>query len=176
MKHSKIHENQTRIIFILYLVLLVWVVLFKLNTNLLAIDHMRSVNLIPFHYEDGSNLFFHRKEVIANILVFIPLGVYTCIFRPQWSVLQRVVPALGLSILFESVQFLFAMGATDITDIITNTLGALLGILLFAILKRIWEKNCIAIINGIGLCIEIMALALILLLTLANGAAGSINM
>ncbi len=37
-------------LFIIYLVILVWVILFKLQFSLGDIDHARSINLIPLHY------------------------------------------------------------------------------------------------------------------------------
>lgn len=37
----------------------------------------------------------------------------------------------GFSLFLETLQYLLAMGASDITDVINNTLGAVIGVLLW---------------------------------------------
>lgn len=37
-------------------------------------DGIRNINLIPFHYDKEAP--FHRSEIIKNVIIFIPLGVY----------------------------------------------------------------------------------------------------
>ena len=46
-KHLKVVNSA---LFIVYLLILVWVILFKLQFSLSEIDYTRNVNLIPFHY------------------------------------------------------------------------------------------------------------------------------
>ena len=41
--------------------------------------------------------------------------------------LKQFAPIICTSLLFEAVQFIFAIGASDITDIITNSLGGIIG-------------------------------------------------
>ena len=39
------------ILFLIYLALLVWIILFKLQFSISDLDKVRSINLIPFHYD-----------------------------------------------------------------------------------------------------------------------------
>ncbi len=41
-----------------------------------------------------------------------------------------------LSLTFEIIQFIFAIGATDITDVITNTVGGFLGLKLYGLSNK----------------------------------------
>lgn len=66
------------VVFVVYLFLLCWLVLFKFATSMEAIPHIRGINLIPFHYDMENSV--HLKEVIYNIIVFIPCGVYLSAF------------------------------------------------------------------------------------------------
>lgn len=69
------------VVFVVYLFLLCWLVLFKFATSMEAIPHIRGINLIPFHYDMENSV--HLKEVIYNIIVFIPCGVYLSAFFPR---------------------------------------------------------------------------------------------
>lgn len=73
----------------------------------------------------------NRAFVIENVLLFIPYGfLYRLNFR-QTATLARCV-ALGIfsSLLIELMQLVTARGFFQIDDILTNTIGALLGGLL----------------------------------------------
>ena len=153
-------------VFSIYLILLVWLVLFKFTTNLSALPSMRSINLIPFHYTQETNM--HLKEVLYNMIVFIPLGVYVHIFKNDWKILRKCTVIFLTSFLFEVIQFIFAIGASDITDIIGNTLGGIAGIILCTTMKHIVPKKFTAIINCLGILIETTAIGFIVLLWVSN--------
>lgn len=66
------------------------------------------------------------------------------------------------------MQYAFAIGASDITDVIDNTMGGILGILLFMLLEKIFKKHTATIVNLIGMVMEIAAIILITVILLAN--------
>lgn len=165
---SKKDKIISAIVFSIYMILLIWLVLFKFSTNLENLPDIRNINLIPFRGSMIVNGRIQYSEIIYNMLVFIPLGVYIYIFNNKWSFFKMIIPSLGLSILLEALQYLFAIGATDITDIIANTLGGSVGILVYRLFSIIFKKSYLRIINIIGIVIEVFALILITLLTIAN--------
>ncbi len=65
-----------------------------------------------------------RQEVLNNIWLFIPLGAIFCKLWPKVQILA--VPIL-LSVCIEIVQYLTGFGLTEIDDVISNTLGAVIG-------------------------------------------------
>ena len=154
------------IVFIVYFLLLIWLVLFKFATSRSELPDMRSINLIPFYYSQETNI--HLKEILYNILVFIPLGVYLHIFKENWKIAEKCGVVFGISFLFEAVQFIFAIGVSDVTDMIGNTFGGICGILLCVIMRKFAPKKFISIINAAGAFIEIAAIGLMLLLLMAN--------
>ena len=154
-------------VFGIYLILLAWLVLFKFATSLSELPSIRGINVIPFYYDQETSV--HLKEVLYNIIVFIPLGVYIQILKEDWKIAMKCMVAFLTSFLFEAVQFIFAIGASDITDIIGNTLGGIIGIFFCILMKKITPKKYITIINVLGIVIEIMALGLLVLLLAANG-------
>ncbi len=167
MFQSTKQKRLSYIVFGIYLILLVWLVLFKFATSLSELPSIRGINLIPFYYDQETSA--HLKEVIYNIIVFMPLGVYLQIFKEDWKAVIKCVVVLLTSFLFEVVQFIFAIGASDITDIMGNTLGGIVGILFCILMKKIIPKKFISIINLFGTLIEITAIGLFLLLLGTNG-------
>lgn len=169
MSKSNFKINFSNIVFVMYSALLIWLVLFKLNINIGEMDHYRSVNFIPFYYETEIGFSFHFKEVLYNVFIFIPLGVYINIYKSEWSFLKKTVLCLSVSLLFELTQFVFALGASDVTDIITNTAGGMAGIILCLLLKRLFPRKYTIIVNVLGFMIEISAIILLAILLIANG-------
>ncbi len=154
------------IVFGVYLLLLCWLVLFKFATSIDEIPHLRSVNLIPFHYSLKTS--FQFKEVLYNILVFIPAGYYFTALFAKRNLLSGVGLTALMSLFFETTQWIFAIGASDITDLITNTLGGLCGMALFFLMGKIAGSHRMKIINIIGIVIEVAGCALLALLLIAN--------
>lgn len=168
MFNSKIQRNISYIVLGIYIMLLIWLILFKFTTNFSELDHIRNINFIPFSESLIINGHMDIKEIVYNILVFVPLGVYVGTFKPNWSFLRKAMPSLCLSLLFETLQFIFAIGASDITDLIGNTLGGVIGIVIFLFFNRIFKKKSITIINCIGLIVEFLAIAMLGFLFIGN--------
>ena len=149
----------TVFVFIIYMLLLCWLVLFKLATGLEGIPHMRSVNLVPYggSLRGGDSYFY--AEILLNVLCFVPLGVYARIFQRWRSFWRAALPCLALSLAFEAAQYAFAIGVTDVTDVIGNTLGGVLGIALYRAAKRPFPRRAELLFNLSGLGIEAAALA-----------------
>lgn len=165
---SKKVTTLSYIVFGIYIVLLVWLILFKLDTDFQNLPHIRSLNLVPY----GDSLFINGhigySEIVYNILVFIPLGIYIQIFRPDWTLIKKIGTGLGLSLILEIVQYIFAIGASDITDVIGNTMGCTLGILICIFLANIFKKRYGTFVNIIGLILEILAIGLMIIIRIAN--------
>jgi len=122
-RHRKLYFI-TIVLFVVYLLFLVWSILFKLGFSLKEIEPIRAYNFIPFHYEDGHNVRFHFSEVIDNVLIFIPVGL---LFKEIlfWG---KAALIFAVSLALECSQYILAIGSFDITDLIANTVGGVIGI------------------------------------------------
>ena len=130
-----------RFLFICYLVLLVWIILFKLQLSFQDIDRIRTINLLPFHYDDGNNARLHLKEVAYNIAVFVPFGIYLCMLAEKQKIIYNFLIILASAVGFEMMQYLLAIGSSDVTDILTNASGGLIGIWLYSVLIKITNSR-----------------------------------
>ncbi|EGT3735200.1 glycopeptide resistance protein VanZ1, partial [Clostridioides difficile] len=156
MKSRK--HNITKGLFIVYIIILTWIILFKLQFDISSLETMnlRSINLIPFA---GSLIINNRvdiSEIILNVAIFVPFGIYVCMLKEEWSFIKKVIPIFITSLVFETLQYIFALGASDITDLIGNTLGGIIGIAVFMLLSKIFKNNTIKIINVLALIVTII--------------------
>lgn len=123
-------KSLSKALLALYLLIMLWLVLFKFSFNLsLILDYqIRSINLIPFAFvNERGNL----REIIYNCVVFIPFGLLLSVSFKRVNFWRKLACVLVFSLIAEITQFVFAIGATDITDLITNTLGGFLGLILY---------------------------------------------
>lgn len=158
----------TLYLLIFYLIALTWIILFKFQFSITELPHLRNINLIPFGGSMITNGTINLGEIIQNLLAFVPYGLFVHILWEKKSLIKQLLPIICTSFLFEVVQFIFAIGGTDITDIITNSLGGFLGIVLAIGIFKISSKHWIKIINGISLIGAILLTLLIGMLLLAN--------
>lgn len=145
-------------VFICYVLLLVNILFLSREPVLEQFNSQRplfrSINLIPFqsimeYIFSGSDAIrgFAFGNVIGNILIFIPLGIYLPLFGRDKRILTNLLFIFTVSLFVEFTQGLLGIGVTDIDDIILNCLGGWIGILgyKFFLLKLGDEKAHTAI-------------------------------
>lgn len=164
MKSKKI----TSVLLICYLVVLVWIIIFKMQFSLETLPHIRNINLIPFGQSVIVNGKLDFTEIINNAVAFIPYGLFIHILWEQKPLWKQILPVAATSLLFEIIQFLFAVGATDITDLISNSLGGIAGIMAALAVHKAAKNNWIKIINLISMIGAVVLMLFIVLLLLAN--------
>ena len=109
--------------------LLTWIIVFKFRFHISDLKYIRSINLIPFK----ANV---TKEILINVILFIPLGMYL-----KRTLDNKFLNILLISFIFEALQYILHIGVSDITDIIMNTLGGIIGISIISISSLIFNNN-----------------------------------
>ena len=125
------------LLFVIYLALLTWIVLWKLALPWIGEAALlpHPLKLIPFlpDANDGPSA---PIEVIGNLLLFVPFGIYLGLLAPSWQWWKAAGVFLGASLIFEIVEPLLSIGSFDTTDLIVNTAGGLAGLGLMALARR----------------------------------------
>lgn len=152
MEHSKSNQTfrsstLTLLLLIIYLVALTWIILLKFSFSFQDLPQLRNINLLPYGESLVVNGRVSFSEIYMNMVVFIPLGLYLSMLKPDWKLWKRIVPAVGISLLYEILQFIFAIGASDITDLINNSLGGTVGCLLYLLLEKWFAGKTNRILN-----------------------------
>ena len=128
-KQTSLLKNIVKVSFMLYLMLLTWIIVFKFRFHISDLKYIRSINLIPFK----ANV---TKEILINVILFIPLGMYL-----KRTLDNKFLNILLISFIFEALQYILHIGVSDITDIIMNTLGGIIGISIISISSLIFNNN-----------------------------------
>lgn len=101
------------------------------------------LNFIPFNWlfeeEDVLNHFI--VEVVPNIMMFIPLGIFIPIVnKNKRTVFKTAMLVLMMTFSVEFVQY-FIGRSSDINDIITNLLGGVIGYGVFVLANKLFENK-----------------------------------
>ncbi|GKZ02844.1 MULTISPECIES: VanZ family protein [Paraclostridium] len=151
--------------FIFYVLFVVWQILFKYSTPLQLFgnrEYFRSVNIIPFN--DIINGNFNKLDIVGNVILFIPLGIYLNIINPTSKISNNIYIIIGTSLGFECIQYILGLGATDTTDIITNSVGGLIGIGIYKVIEKLF-KNKVKVKNFVTICSTVVMVFVGILIT-----------
>ncbi len=151
MKNKKIVNALTVIFFLIYFLILSQILFFKnvspgeiLSPNR---ELYRGVNIIPFatvynYYFSGyfNNSLISNINIIGNIIIFIPLGLFIGIYFSD-KILKPTFSVFMISTLVEITQYVFGLGISDVDDIILNTIGGFIGIILYRFLFKVTKDD-----------------------------------
>jgi len=161
----------TKVLFVIYLIAVLWILVFKFNAPFSKLGYMRSINLIPFNESLIINGKLDFREIVMNVVIFMPLGIYSGILFRKWTTGKKIFLFFLISLICEVFQFILGVGASDITDILNNTLGGIIGLLIYKGIEKI-SKNSnkaqkfINIIATIGTTLMISLLAVLVIYNL----------
>lgn len=83
-------------------------------------------------------------QIIVNIVMFIPIGfLLPCCFSLYEKYRYVLITAITVSVSIELIQLIFKMGLFETDDIINNVFGAMIGLGLYVVAKRVknYEKE-----------------------------------
>lgn len=153
IRSEKLLNLLSKIVFFIYVCLIIWVVMFKCN----LIDSIYKAYtfvseqtllerftrfIIPF--KDYTEDFFSNqihiliKDDILNVLIFIPLGLYLAFFIKNKKLIKTLLITFITSLFFELFQLFSLIGSFATKDFITNLLGSFIGFMGY---KLIYKKE-----------------------------------
>ncbi|MBR0434669.1 MAG: VanZ family protein [Lachnospiraceae bacterium] len=145
------------ILFLIYILLLTWIIIYKMDFMLTRMPD-RSLNLVPLQGTAKYHGHYDYKELFFNVIIFIPLGMFVSMAIKRFNLVAAFCGGFFLSVIYEAVQYVLVCGVADVTDVITNTGGALIGGIVYLIIKAIFKKNHIKVINTMGMMAFIILL------------------
>ena len=126
--HKKQIRLLCRVLFALYIAGLVYFLFFAEMLDRTGIERSYRYNLIPFReirrfivYADLLGPMAVISNLFGNIVIFMPFGF--------------LVPILG------SIQLVTRTGCFDVDDIFLNTIGGMLGYLVYALVQRKRDRD-----------------------------------
>lgn len=147
-----------RLMFVIYLFMLVKIILFKLqaiepgflwsqlHSSLshpgLVYQRLLTGNVVPFREitRTMEMMTSHNLiNLIGNVAIFIPFGLFIGIMlqKKGSSALSALMYALLMSLLLEGAQLLLRIGQFDVDDLLLNAFGGLLGYFIFSVIAAV---------------------------------------
>ncbi|MDO5423886.1 MAG: VanZ family protein [Eubacteriales bacterium] len=136
------------VLFLLYLMALGYFLFFAEGFGRAAEGRQYSYNLEPLK---EIRRFWNNRATLGNTAVFLNLAGNVLAFLPFGAILPVIsrytrglfrigLLSLEFSFLMECFQLIFRVGSFDVDDLILNTIGGILGYLIFAICDMIRRK------------------------------------
>ncbi|MFN8352962.1 MAG: VanZ family protein [Spirosomataceae bacterium] len=138
-KNDTLANRLTGLLLLVYLGALFWIIVLKLNIQF-SYKGTSHINLIPYGEPTRLNGKIDYGEMILNVLIFMPLGLYVGVLGKGLTTSRTILSFFWVSFTCEALQFIWRMGAFDITDIIHNTLGGILGWILYKATEKVFKK------------------------------------
>jgi len=133
----------TFLILVLYLALILRLIVFKYPPGITF--STANANLIPFKtilgYLSGEPTWkIATRNLLGNIIVLTPLGFLLTVLCQKIKYSKILLIGMAAGVILELLQVIFKSGILDIDDIILNSLGVVIGYLLFAFTYEVFKK------------------------------------
>ncbi|GIP34217.1 VanZ family protein [Paenibacillus sp. J2TS4] len=104
------------------------------------------MNIIPFRtiidfLNEPMDIGMAMTNILGNIAVFVPLGIFVSYTGKKKSLGHQTLILFLTTLLLEIVQYILALGSSDVDDILLNVLGGLIGIAICRGMKRIFHAQ-----------------------------------
>ena len=145
--YEKIYDNRkalTNILFLLYLISVLSVTFIVRETMVLRTPENRGVVLQPFREFEAminGDHFFWFKQIFLNVLLFVPFGALLPMLSKHFrNPITTVIVGFMFSSTIEIMQYITGRGLTEVDDIITNTIGTAVGMIIYKIVSTVYRS------------------------------------
>lgn len=126
----------------LYSVLILRLIVFKYPPGMTF--SIANANFIPFKtilgYLAGEPTWkIAIRNLLGNIILFVPVGFLFAVIFKELSGKRILFAGIVIGVIFEVLQIVFKSGIFDIDDIILNSLGVIIGYLIFITLVKFYD-------------------------------------
>lgn len=92
-------------------------------------------------YRDQLGAFAVFANLAGNILIFVPYGFFISMASRSRGFFKTLFFSMGLSLCVEITQLFSRVGSLDVDDILLNTVGGVVGYIIFLICNAIRRKH-----------------------------------
>ena len=102
------------------------------------------------------------KQMLLNVAIFVPFGILVPLLRGRTAPVSTFAIAFFTTLYIECLQLVLAFGYFTYGDLICNTSGAILGIIIYAVFVRRMEDNtkfkALVFSNFLAMAVSIFAI------------------
>lgn len=147
-KSRKRTRRTGKILFVLYVGFVVWFLIFSDWYGRTGSFQEYHYNLELFReikrfwdYRDQVGYFAMLTNLFGNVLIFVPFGFLLPMASRYRSCFSTLYASFGLSLCIEIFQFITKVGSFDVDDLLLNTIGGVIGHILYVICDSVGRRN-----------------------------------
>lgn len=133
------------VIFVVYLIFLAYFLFFSEEFGRGQVQEGYAYNLVPFKeirrfivYRDKVGTVSFLLNIVGNVAGFMPFGFFLPIVsRRSRRWYNTVLLSFVFSLCIETAQLALKVGSFDVDDMILNTLGGILGFILYKMVQTV---------------------------------------
>ena len=148
LKKSKKFRIIGKILFILYILFIIYFLIFSDWYGRTGTMDEYHYNLVLFreikrfwNYREEVGLFAMFTNLFGNVIIFIPFGFFMPMASKYRSIFSAVFYSFGLSLCVETFQLITKVGSFDVDDLLLNTVGGLVGYLIFVLGEALRRRH-----------------------------------
>lgn len=146
---KKLFRGLEILLFAVYLALLCYFLFFAESMGRTFSERTYHYNLEPFKeirrfwkYRDSLGTWSVGLNLVGNVAAFLPFGAFLpALFEKCKKFIPTTLLCFEFSLFVETVQLIGKVGSFDVDDILLNTLGGILGYLLYRLSKKIIRRD-----------------------------------
>lgn len=132
-----------------YIICLIYFLFFAESTGRTFEGRTYHYNLVLFKeigrfwkYRESIGMMAVMLNLVGNVLAFVPFGFFLpVIVRKSRSFFYMIFFSFEFSLIVETLQLISKVGSFDVDDLLLNTIGGVIGYLIFVILNHIRRKR-----------------------------------
>lgn len=147
VKKAKVIRAFGKVLFILYVGFLIYFLFLAEWYGRSEISENYRYNLELFKeikrfitYREQLGMFVVLANLLGNILIFVPYGFFISMAGRTRGFFKTFFCSMFLSLCVEIVQLITRVGSFDVDDILLNTIGGVLGYIIFVVCNGIRRK------------------------------------
>lgn len=147
-KKEKRFRALGKVLFVVYIIFLIYFLCFSEWYGRIGITEEYRYNLELFkeikrfiNYREELGMFAVFTNLFGNILIFVPYGFFVAMASKYRGFWKTFLYSFGLCLGVEIFQLVTRVGSFDVDDILLNTLGGMIGYIVFAILGIITRRK-----------------------------------
>lgn len=134
-------------LFLVYMILLTYFLFFAESYGRVSAHREYRYNLVLF--QEIERFWTYREELgwfavynlLGNVMAFVPFGsILPVIWKKTRGFFRILFLTFGFSLTIETLQLISKVGIFDVDDLVLNTLGGIIGYLIFAVCNFVRRK------------------------------------
>lgn len=148
LRKTKVLRAFGKVLFILYIGFLIYFLFLAEWYGRSGVTEEYRYNLELFReikrfiiYREQLGMYAVFANLAGNVLIFIPYGFFISMASRSRGFFKTLFCSMGLSLCVETVQLFTRVGSFDVDDILLNTIGGVLGYIIFSICNVIRRRH-----------------------------------